>query len=116
MIILSTNVCFSWNEINPYDTIVNIRPPNSTNILNIMNDEGYQNEGAEDHGGISHLQDTEFGTILHYTDNLLEAHHQRRSIQRAKHVVKVDTNQKNCQQEGATDEDLVMDFLVLQCE
>jgi hypothetical protein len=65
-----TSVCFSWSEINPYDGIPNLQPPDFTTLLTTMNGEGYLIKAAWRHGSIAHLQDNAFSTLLQYMNNL----------------------------------------------
>lgn len=99
-----------WDK--PYDGTLNLQPPDFTTLLTIMNGEGYLTEVAGRHGSIAHLQDTTFSTLLQFMNNL-EQHTVEDDPNGELIMLLKDVAQKNGTHAGATDETLVMDFLVL---
>ncbi|XP_044430722.1 uncharacterized protein [Triticum aestivum] len=108
----STGAWFSWNEINPYDGILNLKPPDFTTLLTIMNGEGYWSEVAARHGSIAHLQDAAFAPLLHFMNNLEPHNAEDNPYNELNVLLKEDVGEKNGRDACATDEDLAMEFLV----
>lgn len=100
------------NHPRDQGSILNLKPPDFTTLLTIMNGEGYWFEVAGRHGSIAHLQDTAFAPLLHFM-NSLEPHNVKDDpYNELNMLLKADVGQKNGGHACATDEDLAMEFLV----
>ncbi|KAM3212476.1 hypothetical protein ACQJBY_065491 [Aegilops geniculata] len=112
----STGAWLSWNGTNPYDGILNLKPPDFTTLLTTMYGEGYWSEVVGCHGSIAHLQDASFAPLLHFM-NSLELHNvEDDPYNEINMLLKEDLGQNNGRHACATDEDLAMEFLVRDSE